>query len=198
MIKNHYRWLSLIAGAMVLLFPVTRTAVAEDEVQALVVKGEARVSIAFPDVCKDAFRKGPVSADQLRKYGLNVRVDSDEEIELVVFVYAVKNGRVGKPWTSYPLRGVSGGGTVMAYKFLPPNEYLPAETFGLEERIRPRKAFQSGDIFLSPDSVRGFLRDSGMPREWTGIMIAVSSTDRKTASGTQTNPLFALVQPTLE
>ena len=86
----------------------------------------------------------------------------------------------------------------MAYKLLPPNEHLPAESFGLEEQIRPREKFQRGDIFLSADSVREFLRDAGMRGEWTGLLIAVSATDRKTAHGVQTNPLLARAQPRLE
>lgn len=151
---------------------------------------EVKVSTALPDATMRAFREGPVSADLLRKNGLTVRVEGEEEIRLVVFVYAVKKGQVSKPWTSYPLPTVSGGGTVMAYKHLPPNEYLPAESFGLEERIRPREPFQSGDIFLSADSVRGFLRDAGMRRDWSGLVIAVSSTDGKRASDVKTNPLF--------
>ncbi len=159
---------------------------------------ETKVSTAFPDATMRAFREGPVSADLLRKNGLTVRVDGEEEIRLVVFVYPVKKGQVSKPWTSYPLPSVSGGGTVMAIKILPPNEYLPAESFGLEERIRPRDPFQSGDIFLSADSVRGFLRDAGMRREWSGLVIAVSSTDRKTAHGLRTNPLFASEAPFMQ
>ena len=151
---------------------------------------EVKVSTALPDAMMRAFREGPVSADQLRKYGLTVRVEGEEEIRLVVIVHAVKKGQVSKPWMSRPLPTISGGGTVKALKWLPPNEYLPAEKFGQGGQFQPKEQFRSGDTFLSVESVRGFLRDVNMPGDWSGFFIVVSPTDSKTAHGTETNPLF--------
>lgn len=162
------------------------------------MSAEVRVSVAFPDATMRAFREGPVSADQLRKNGLTIRVDGEEEVRLVVFVYAIKQGQLGRPWTSQPLPSVSGGRTITATNWLSPNESLPAETFGREEQFRPKEPFQSGDTFLSADSVGIFLREAGMSQDWSGLVIAVSSTDGRRASDVMTNPLFARAQPRLE
>lgn len=101
---------------------------------------EVKVSVAFPDATMRAFREGPVSADLLRKNGLTVRVEGEDEIRLFVFVYAVKKGQVSKPWTSRPLPTVSGGGTVKALNWLPPNDYLPGSSSGKGGSSNPKNS----------------------------------------------------------
>lgn len=126
-------------------------------------------SVEFPDdTIRYLSERGSVSVEQVRKIGLTVTVKGETGTRLVVLAFAFKEGRIGKPWTSRPLPEVSGS------------------------RLLP------GDTFLDEAALKSFLKEVKMPRDWTGLLLVVSASDKKAARGVKTKPLFALVQPGFE
>ncbi len=65
---------------------------------------ELKVSVELPEATmREMKEQGSVSLDQLRKNGLEVTVKGEGEVQLVMLAFAIREGKVGKSWSSRPL-----------------------------------------------------------------------------------------------
>lgn len=64
---------------------------------------QVNASVDLPEASMRELKQGSLSVEQLRKNGLAVTVKGEGGVRLVVLAFAIREGKVGKPWSSRPL-----------------------------------------------------------------------------------------------
>ncbi len=162
-------------------------------------KAPTRLIPTFPSATSKAMQGAEGAPwDLIRRNGLILTVEGEGAFDLVMFAFAVQNGRVTGRWNSRSRLTVRAG----QYK-LSGSEYLPDAKFSAGGTFLSDESFLSGDGFVSAadaqaayesSSVSVFL-DRRRAKQATGVLlVAMPAADRsgKTPRDVETRPVAAM------